>query len=197
MPQHKPELDKEIARGALDAKEMGHLADNRDADETLDKPAHYRRRNKRGHPAEAQRAEQQKKGADQDREGGGERVEFRRPLGRDRTDGQRRDQAGRGIRADHQQARGAEERIGDQRRDDRVEAHDRRHPDNPGIGHALRHHDRPDCDPGHRIGQEPAAPIARRPGENGQEARYHGCGCGRPRRSASSNVTRRATVIAR
>ena len=43
----------------------------------------------------------------------------------------------------HELPRAAEQRIDDQRRNDRIKPHDRRYADNAGIGHALGHHNRP------------------------------------------------------
>ena len=179
MLQHEPELGEEVAGGAVDAQQMRHLADDGDADEAFDEPAHHRRGDEGRHPAHAQRAEEQEEGADQDREGGGERIEVRRALRRDGAHGQRGDQAGRGVRADDQQARGAEQRVGDQRRDDGVEPHDRRHADDAGIGHALRHHDRPDGEAGQNVRQQPLAPVGGKPAEDGQQPLCDGGRAGR------------------
>ena len=66
-----------------------------------------------------------KKRTDQNGEGGGERIELGRALRRDGAHGQGGDQAGGGVRTDDQQARGAEQRVGNQRRNDGVEPHDR------------------------------------------------------------------------
>ena len=96
-------------------------------------------------------------------------IELCSSVCRDGADGQRRDQTGRGVRADDQQTRSTEQRIDDQWRDDRVEAHDRRHPDDAGIGHALRHHDRPDREAGQDIRQQPSAAVAGKPAEDRQE----------------------------
>jgi hypothetical protein len=79
---------------------------------------------------------------------GSERIELRSSLYCDGAHGQRGDQAGRGVRTDDQQARCPEQRVGDQWWNDRVEPHDRRHPDNARIRHALRHHDCPDREAG-------------------------------------------------
>ena len=191
-------LAKKLPDVPLDAQQMRHLADDGDADEAFDEPAHHRRGDEGRHPAHAQRAEEQEEGADQDREGGGERIELRSSLRRDGAHGQRGDQAGRGVRADDQQARGAEQRVGNQRRDDRVEPHDRRHPDDAGIGHALRHHDRPDREAGQDIRQQPLAPVGGKPAEDGQQPPCDGgCAlrsviCGLPRTAAEAAVQRAA-----
>jgi hypothetical protein len=71
-------------------------------------PRINRRGDEGSHPTHAQRAEQQEEGADQNREGGGERIELRSSLYRNGPHGQRRDQASRSVRADNQQTRGAE-----------------------------------------------------------------------------------------
>ncbi len=59
MLQHEPELGEEVAGRAVDAKQMRHLADDGDAYQALDEPSHHRRGDEGGHPAHAQRAEQQ------------------------------------------------------------------------------------------------------------------------------------------
>lgn len=92
-------------------------------------------------------------------------VEVHRALRRDGTDGQGGDQAGRGVRADDQQARGAEQSVGDQRRNDGEEPHDGGYADDAGIGHALRHHDRPNCEAGQDVRQQPRAPVVGKPTE--------------------------------
>jgi hypothetical protein len=100
MLQHGPELGEEAAGRAADAQQMRHLPDDRDADETFDESAHHRRGDEGCHPAHAQRPEQQEEGADQDCEGGSERIEFGSALRCDSAHGQGGDQAGRGVRAD-------------------------------------------------------------------------------------------------
>src|SRR5258708_36941413 len=144
MLQDEPEFGEEMTGRALDAEEMRHLADDGDAYEAFDEAAHHRRGDEGSHPAHAQRAEQLEEGSDQDREGGGQRVELRSSLYRDGADCQRRDQAGRSVRADNQHARGTEQRVGNQWWDDCVEPHDRRYSDDPGINPALWYHYPPD-----------------------------------------------------
>ena len=168
MLQDEPEFVEEVAGRAVDTQQMRHLADDRDADKSLDESPHHRRGDEGRHPAHAERAEEQEEGADQDREGGGERIEVRRALRRDGAHGQRGDQAGGGVRADDEQARGAEERVGNQRRDDGVEPRDGWHADDAGIGHALRYHDRPDGEAGQKVRHQPFAPVGGKPAEDGQ-----------------------------
>src|SRR5271169_5976709 len=121
MPQYEPEFGEEVAGRALNAEQMRNLADDGDAYEAFDEPAHHRCGDESSDPAHAQRAEEQEKGADQDCEGGSERIELRSSLYRDGPHGQRGDQASRGVRPDDQQARGAEHRVGNQWWDDRIE----------------------------------------------------------------------------
>src|SRR5271166_1531944 len=108
MLQHEPELGEEVAGRAVDAKQVWHLADDGDAYQALDEPSYHRRGDEGSHPTHAQRAQQQEESADQDRESGGVLIELRSSLYSDRADRQRGDQAGRGIWADDEQARGAE-----------------------------------------------------------------------------------------
>src|SRR6266853_1413547 len=114
MLQNGPEFGEEITRRARDAQQMRSLADDGDAYETFDEPAHHRRGDEGSHPTHAQRAEQQEESADQDRESGGELIELRSSLYSDRADRQRGNQAGGSIRANDQQTRGAEQRVGNQ-----------------------------------------------------------------------------------
>ena len=86
--QREPEFGEKIAGGAGDAQQVRHLADDRDAHEPLDEPAHHRRRDEGGHPAHAQHAEEQEEEADQNCESGGEHVEFGGSLHRDSGHGQ-------------------------------------------------------------------------------------------------------------
>src|SRR5262249_23061346 len=60
-------------------------------------------------------------------------------------------------------------RVDNQWWDDRVESHDRRHADDPGIGHSLRHDNRPYCEAGQDIRHQPIAPVGREPIEDGQQ----------------------------
>jgi hypothetical protein len=82
--------------------------------------------------------------------------------------GQRGDQAGGRVRADDQQARRAEECVGNQRRDDGVEPRDGWHADNSGIGHPLRYHDSPDGEAGQTVWQQPLLPVGGKPAEDGK-----------------------------
>jgi hypothetical protein len=59
MLQHEPEFGEEVAGRAVDAQQMRHLADDRDAYEAFDEPAHHRCGDEGSHPAHAQRAEEQ------------------------------------------------------------------------------------------------------------------------------------------
>src|SRR5215469_16529974 len=148
---------------------MRYLADDRDAYQALDEPPHHRRRDEGSHPAHAQRTEQQEEASYKDCKGRGQRVEIRSSLHRDAAHGQCGDQACCRVRAHDQQARRSEQRVGDQRWDDGVKAHDRGDPDDAGISHALRYDDRPDCQPRQSIRQQPLAPIGWQPVENGQQ----------------------------
>ena len=152
----------------MDTQQMWHLADDRDADKSLNEAPHHRRGDEGRYPAHAERAEEQEEGADQNREGGGERIEVGRTLRHEGTHGQRGDQAGGSVRTDDEQARTAEERVGNQRRDDGVKPCDGWHADNAGIGHAFRYHDRPDGEAGQKIRCQPFAPVGGKPDEDGQ-----------------------------
>ena len=104
MQQQEPKFRKEIARRPADPQQMRHLANDRDEDETFDESPHHRRGNEGRHPAHAQCAKEQEDGTDQDGQSRGQCIEIRRTLSRDGAHGQGRDQAGRGVRTDHQQA---------------------------------------------------------------------------------------------
>src|SRR3974377_1856876 len=105
MLEYVPELSKEVARDALDAKQMWHLADDGDIDKSFDEATHYRRRNERGHPTHAHDAEKKEKNADQDSEGGGKRIVFRGALNCDGAHGQRGNQACGRVRSDDELTR--------------------------------------------------------------------------------------------
>ena len=170
MLQQRPQLLEEVARSAGDAQQVRHLSDDGDPDQAFDESPHHRRRDEGRDPAHPQRAEQQEEDSDEDGERGGQRVEVGGALRRDGAHRQRRDQPGGGVGSDHQQARCAEQGIGDERRDDGVEAHDRRDADDAGIGHALGDHDRPDREAGQQIRHCPIPAIGRQPAEDGQQA---------------------------
>src|SRR6202049_2535579 len=97
---HKPEPCEEVSGRAVDAQEVWHLANDRDAHKPFDETAHYWRRDEGRYPAHAQRAEEQEESADQYSQRGRERVEVGSPLYRDATHRYRRDQARCGIWAD-------------------------------------------------------------------------------------------------
>ena len=101
MPEHIPGFGEEVARHTLDAKQVRHLAHDGDIDKPFDEAAHHRRGNKGGHPTHAHDTEQQKEQTDQDGQGRGQHVVFRRALNCDRSHGERGDQAGGGVRSDN------------------------------------------------------------------------------------------------
>ena len=97
---------------------------------------------------------------DEDREHA--RQDDRRPgvsgdqQGRDRSEDQRRD---RGVRPEHQDPGGPEERVADQAGDRRVEARDGRQSGELRVGHSLRHEDRRQDDPGDQVGASRRAGV--------------------------------------
>src|SRR6476661_2569411 len=159
MLQDMPELCEKIARRSADAKEMRHLADDCHVDETFDEAAHNRRRDKASYPPHAHDSKRKEKKADNDSEGGGERIKFPSTRSRDGADSQCGDQTGGGVRSHDELTRRTKQRVSEQCWDDRVEAHDWRHTDNTGISHAFRHHDGPERDAGKDVGQQPFASI--------------------------------------
>jgi hypothetical protein len=169
MLKHGPKLGEEVAGGAADTQEVRHLSDDGHQDKALDESAHHGRGYKGCHPAHAQRAEQQEKCANQNGEGRRERIEARGSRRCDGSDGQRGNQAGGRVRPDHEHTRGAEHRVDNQGRDDRVEAHNGWHADYAGIGHALWHHDCPDCKSRKDIRHQPIPPVGRKPIDDGQQ----------------------------
>ena len=76
---------------------------------------------------------------------------------RDRGQDQRRD---RRVGAEHQHARGPEQRVADQAGDRRVQARHRRQPGQLGVGHALRDQDRRQHDAGDEVRPQPR-PVVR------------------------------------
>jgi len=104
MLQDIPGFREKVARRAADAKQMRHLADNGDVDETFDEAPHDRRGDKTGHPPHAHDSKRKEENADQDSEGGGERIKFRSTLGCDGANGHRRDQTSSGVGSDDESA---------------------------------------------------------------------------------------------
>ena len=98
MLQDIPDFGEEVARDALDAKQMRHLADNSDINKSLDEATHHRCGNEGSHPAHAHDAEKKEKNADQHCEGGGKRIVVRGGLNGDGAHSQRRNQAGGRVR---------------------------------------------------------------------------------------------------
>src|SRR6476660_4817635 len=159
MLQDMPELCEKIARRSADAKEMRHLADDCHVDEAFDEAAHNRRRDKASYPPHAHDSKRKEKNADHDSEGGGERTKFRSTRSCDGADSQCGDQTGGGVRSDDELTRRTKQRISEQGRDYRVEAHDWRHTDNTGVSHSFGHHDRPKRDAGKGVGQQPFVSV--------------------------------------
>ena len=95
-------------------------------------------------------------------------MRVRSSLRRNGSDGQRGNQAGGSVGPHDEHTRGAEHRVDYQGRDDRVEAHNGWHADDAGIGHALGHHDCPDCESREDIRHKPTAPVGRKPIDDGQ-----------------------------
>ena len=78
--------------------------------------------------------------------------------------GQRQDRRGdhraeRGVRPQHQDLGRAEHRVAEQAQDGGVQARDRRQPGQLGVGHALRHQQGAEHDPGHDIPGQPFTPV--------------------------------------
>src|SRR3974390_1153922 len=138
MLQDMPKLREKVAGCAADAKQMRHLADDRDVDETFNEAPHNGGWNKAGYPPHAHDPKREEEKADQHGESGSQRIEFRCSLGCDGADGHRGDQACRGVRSDDELPRRAEQRVGKQRRPYRGEPHDR-----PAANHAENRESKP------------------------------------------------------
>ena len=80
-------------------------------------------------------------------------------------------EAGGGVRTDDQLPRRAEERIGQEREDRRVDADDGRHACEVGVSEADGQGDRCDRDPGQHVFGQPAAVVPRQRGDPGHKAR--------------------------
>ena len=78
--QDMPELREKVTRSTADAKQMRHLADDGDLDETFNEAPHHGCGNKACHPPHANQSKGEEKYADQNGEGRGERVEVGGPL---------------------------------------------------------------------------------------------------------------------
>jgi len=94
------------------------------------------------------------------------------PLRRDGSHGKRGHEAGCSVRPYDEHTRAAEQRVANQWWDDCVESHDGWDADDGGIGHAFRHHNRPNREARQDIRQQPIAPVGRKPTEDGQQPLY-------------------------
>jgi hypothetical protein len=160
MLQDVPKLREEAAGRAADPEKMRRLADDGDVDQPFDEATHHGCGDEARHPTHAHQSKTEEEKADQYGEGRGQRIKFRRSLRRYGANGHRGDQTSRSVRSHHQLPRRAEQRIGDQRWHDCIEAHDWRYADDAGVGHALRYHDGPECEAGKNIRQQPISPIS-------------------------------------
>ncbi len=153
------------------AKQLGQLADEDDERDAVQIAGQDRLGQEGGDEAEPGRAGDQVEHAGHQREDRQQgQIPFRvarcerRQAGRDQ-------QAGGGVRTDDQLPRRAEQGIGQQRKDRRVDADDRGHARELGVGEADRQGDRRDRDPGHDVFGQPAAVVPHQRGEPGREPR--------------------------
>src|SRR5215813_4408366 len=108
MLQDIPKLNEKVARRTADAKQMRHLADDRDVDETFNEAPHNGCGNKTSHPPHAQDAKRKENNADQYSESGSERIKVHSSLGCNGADSQRGDQTSSGVRSDDELPRRTE-----------------------------------------------------------------------------------------
>ena len=111
--QDVPKLREEVAGRAADPEKMRHLADDGDVDQPFDEATHHGCGDEARDPTHAYDSKTEEEEADQNGEGRGQRVEFRRSLRRYGANGHRRDQTSRSVRPHHELPRRAEQRIGD------------------------------------------------------------------------------------
>ena len=90
---------------------------------------------------------------------------------RQRRDGGRRVRRDRRARADRELPAGAEDGVGEQRRQGGEQAGLRRHAGERGVGHALRHEHRPDGRRRDEVRPQPAPLVLRQPVADGQRRR--------------------------
>ncbi|MNZ79064.1 hypothetical protein D3C78_976580 [compost metagenome] len=133
----------QIEQGAFaldgDAEQLGHLGDQHDQGDAVHVAVADRLGQQLGDEAQAQQADDDANHAGYHRHHAGQGDRAHRVAagewqhhGEDRR-GERR------IRAEHQNAAGAEQRIGQQRNDGGIQAVDARHPGRLGVGDADRH----------------------------------------------------------
>ena len=159
------EHGERVARRLRDSHHLGQLADGDVEAEPDDEALEHGPREEAGdepHPREpaddVDHADHQRQ-----RNGQGDVVRRARARGRDEGDrggGQRRHRrAGTHIEV----ARAAQHAIADNRERHHVETVLDRHTRDPGVGQRLGHHERPDGQPGHRVGGQPLAVVATKP----------------------------------
>src|ERR1700722_16384535 len=111
--QDVPKLREEVAGRAADPEKMRHLAHDGDVDQPFDEATHHGCGDEARDPTHTYDSKTEEEEADQNGEGRGQRVEFRRSLRRYGANGHRRDQTSRSVRPHHELPRRAEQRIGD------------------------------------------------------------------------------------
>ena len=156
------QLRHELVGVARIAEQLGQLADEDDQRDAVQIAGQDRLRQEGGDEAEPGRAGDQVEHAGHQRE---DRQQGQIPLRvacRERRQARSDQQAGGGVRTDDQLPRGAEQRIGEQREDRRVDADDGGHAGEIGVGEADRQGDRRDRNPGQHIFGQPAAVVPRR-----------------------------------
>ena len=131
------QLAEEPGAAAFNAQQLGQLADADDQSEAGDKAGEHRAREEVGDEPGAREPGHQQQHADEQREQGGESDEAAAVAERERRDGGRRVRGDRRARPDGQLSAGAEDRIGEQRRQGGEQAGRRRHAGERGIGDAL------------------------------------------------------------
>ena len=150
-PPGSPKLvDTSVSRVDAEAEQLGELADEHDDGDTVEEADPHRLGQQLGEDTEAAQAGGDAHEAHEKGQHAGERDR----LGSDRrrTDerqDRRRDQRPeRRVGAEHEDRRRAEDRIGEQRHHRGVEARHRREPGQFGVGHALRHEQGGEDEPG-------------------------------------------------
>jgi hypothetical protein len=142
------QLRHELVGVAWIAEQLGQLADENDQRDAVQITGQDRLGQEGGDEAEPGRAGDQIEKACHQREHGQHDEIALRIVARERRQAGGDQQACGGVRADDQLPRRAEQRIGEQREDRRVDADDRRYAGEVGVGEANRQGDRRDRHPG-------------------------------------------------
>ena len=176
------ELAEEAGAAALDSEQLRELADGDDQGEAGHEAGQHRAREEVGDEPGAREAGGEQQRADEQGEQRREGDEAAAVAEGERRDGGRRVRRDRRARPDRQLPAGAQDGVGEQRRQRGEEPGLGRHTGERGVRHALRHEHGPHRRRRDQVRAQPAALVVRQPVADGQRRWFQPVPAHKPRR---------------